>query len=72
MGRQFSLADVLVMPSIDRLADLELSSIWEKKYPNVTKWYENLQARPAFQKTYYPGSRVSDFLEMRPLYAQGR
>lgn len=72
MGKQFSLADVLVMPSIDRLADLKLSYIWETKYPHVTGWYENLQARPAFQKTYHPGSRVSDFLELRPLYADQR
>jgi glutathione S-transferase len=72
MGKQFTLADVLVMPSIDRMADLELSCIWEKKYPNVTRWYEALQARPSFPKTYYTGSRVSEFLEMRPLYAEDR
>lgn len=72
MGKRFSLADVLVMPSIDRMADLDLSYIWERKYPNVTKWYEALQARPAFAKTYYPGSRVSEFLEVLPLYAEGR
>lgn len=72
MGKQFTLADVLVMPSIDRMADLGLSHIWEGKYPNVTKWYDALQARPSFAKTYYPGSRVSEFLEMRPLYVEGR
>jgi glutathione S-transferase len=72
MGKHFSLADVLVMPSIDRMADLGLSYIWETKYPNVTKWYEALQAKPSFQKTYYQGSRVSQFLELRPLYAEGR
>jgi glutathione S-transferase len=72
MGAQFTLADVLVMPSIDRMADLGLSHIWESKYPRVSEWYERLQARPAFQATYYPGSRVSDFLPLRPLYAAGR
>lgn len=72
MGGQFTLADVLVMPSIDRMADLGLSTIWESKYPRVTEWYERLQARPAFKATYYPGSRVSDFLPLRPLYADGR
>lgn len=72
MGKNFSLVDVLVMPSIDRMADLGLSYVWETKHPNVTKWYEALQARPSFQKTYYHGSRVSHFLELRPLYAEGR
>jgi len=69
MGEQFTLADILVMPSIDRMADLGLSRVWEGRYPAVARWYERLQARPAFKATYYPGSRVSDFLELQPLYA---
>jgi glutathione S-transferase len=72
MGEQFTLADVLVMPSIDRMADLGLSHIWQNKYPNVGGWYERLQARPAFKATYCSGSRVSEFLPFRPLYAAGR
>jgi glutathione S-transferase len=72
MGEQFTLADVLVMPSIDRMADLGLAHIWQDKYPRVTVWYERLQARPAFQATYFPGSRVSDFLKLEPLYAAER
>jgi glutathione S-transferase len=72
MGEQFTLADVLVMPSIDRMADLGLSHVWEKKFPQVGAWYERLQARPAFKATYYSGSRVSDFLPLRPLYAADR
>ena len=40
---------VLVMPSIDRMADLGLSHVWEGKYSNVAAWYEHLKARPAFQ-----------------------
>src|SRR5690606_13250820 len=31
MGQLFSLADVVVMPSIDRMADLGLASVWEGK-----------------------------------------
>jgi glutathione S-transferase len=72
LGEQFTLADVLVMPSIDRMADLGLSHLWEGKFPHVSAWYERLKARPAFQATYYPGSRVSDFLEFRPLYSLDR
>ena len=29
MGEQFTLADVLVMPSIDRMADLGLAHVWQ-------------------------------------------
>lgn len=72
LGEQFTLADVLVMPSIDRMADLGLSHIWEGKFPHVTAWYNRLQAKPSFQATYYKGSRVSEFLEIRPLYSAER
>ena len=72
MGEQFTLADVLVMPAIDRMNDLGLSHVWEGPYPRVSAWYARLQARPAFAATYYPGSRVSEFCDMRPLYAVGR
>jgi glutathione S-transferase len=69
MGEQFTLADVIVIPSIDRMNDLGLSHMWQGKYPRVTDWYTRFQQRPSFQATYYPGTRVSEFLEMRPLYA---
>jgi len=72
MGEQFTLADILVMPSIDRMADLGLARIWQDKYPRVGEWYAGLQARPTFKATYFPGSRVSDFLELEPLYAAER
>jgi len=72
MGEQFTLADVLVMPSIDRLADLGLAGVWEGKYPHVSAWYERLKDKPAFQKTYYHGARVSDVETFRPLYSPER
>jgi glutathione S-transferase len=72
MGEQFTLADVMVMPSIDRLNDLGLSNVWEGKYPGVSAWYALLQARPSFRATYYPGTRVSEHRALRPLYAPDR
>ena len=72
MGEQFTLADVMVMPSIERLNDLGLSNVWEGKYPGVSAWYALLQARPSFQATYYPGTRVSEHRALRPLYAPDR
>jgi glutathione S-transferase len=68
MGGQFTLADVVVIPSVDRMADLGLSHVWEGKYRHVGEWYARFRARPSFRATYYPGSRVSEFLELRPLY----
>jgi glutathione S-transferase len=70
MGEQFTLADVLVAPTIDRMADLDLTYLWTDKYPLVSEWYARLQERPAFRATYYPGSRVSELSDLRPVYGQ--
>jgi glutathione S-transferase len=67
MGADFTLADVVVMPSIDRLADLGLAKMWEEGYPRVGDWYARLLARPAFAKTYPKGSRLSEGMKIRPL-----
>jgi glutathione S-transferase len=72
LGQQFTLADVLAAPTIDRMNDLGLAYLWEEKYPRVSEWYNRLQARPAFAATYYAGTRVSELAELRPLYASGR
>ncbi len=66
MGEMYTLADIIVAPPIDRMNDLGHSEIWEGKYPLVAEWYERMQARPAFQATFYPGSRMSEFLPLTP------
>jgi glutathione S-transferase len=66
LGEQYTLADIIVVPLIDRMNDLGMSEIWEKKYPRVTDWYARMQARPAFRKTFYPGTRMSEFLPLTP------
>jgi glutathione S-transferase len=60
MGAQYTIADIVVTPSIDRMSDLGYSSIWDKNYPRVTAWYARMRQRPAFQKTYYKGTRMSE------------
>lgn len=67
MGKDFTLADIVVMPAIDRLADLGLAKMWEAHYPRVTGWYARLQERPAFAKAYAPGSRISEGMTIKPL-----
>jgi glutathione S-transferase len=65
LGQQYTLADIIVTPLIDRMADLGFSDLWETKYPRVTEWYQRMRERPAFQATFYPGSRMSEFLPLR-------
>jgi glutathione S-transferase len=66
MGAQYTLADIVVTPSIDRMADLGYSGIWNAKYPCVTAWYARMQARPAFQQAYYKGTRMSETFKLSP------
>jgi glutathione S-transferase len=54
---EFTLADVSIMPSIVRMEDLGLSSMWAD-LPKVQSWYQRLQARPIFSETYYQGTRA--------------
>jgi glutathione S-transferase len=66
MGTSYTLADIVVTPSIDRMSDLGFSSIWADKYPHVTAWYARMQSRPAFQQTYYRGTRMSETYSLQP------
>ncbi|MEP7032276.1 MAG: glutathione S-transferase family protein [Pseudolabrys sp.] len=70
LGAQYSLADIIVAPLIDRMADLGFTAIWDPKFPRVTDWYARMQARPAFQQSFYPGARLSEFLPLRPVIAE--
>lgn len=54
---QLTLADIAMMPSIVRLEDLGLASLWDQR-PNVAQWYARLQDRPAFAAAYGPGTRL--------------
>lgn len=56
MGGQFTLADVGLIPTIVRMADIGLGDLWEKN-SRVAEWYARVQSRPSFAKAFYPGSR---------------
>ncbi len=60
LGGQYSLADIAVAPLIDRAEDLGLEELWLAQHPRVDAWLKRMQARPAYGKTYYHGSRVSE------------
>jgi glutathione S-transferase len=66
MGEAYTLADIIVAPLIDRMADLGYANLWSD-LPTVVDWYDRMQARPAFQIAFYEGTRVSEFLKVAPL-----
>jgi glutathione S-transferase len=59
MGENLTLADIAVMPSIVRMADLGLDTMWADK-PAIARWYEAIRAHPAFTPTYYFGSLLTE------------
>jgi glutathione S-transferase len=64
LGAQYSLADIVVTPLIDRMWDLGYAPLWETKHPRVAEWYERIRARPAYRDAFYPGSRLSEFMPL--------
>ena len=60
LGELYSIADIVLAPSIDRMADLGFAHLWDKDYPRVAEWHARLKARPAFQMAFMPGSRFSE------------
>lgn len=67
MGAAFTLADIVVIPSIDRMNDLGLAAMWQGRYPRVDDWYDRFQARSSFTKAFAPGTRLSEGMKIVPL-----
>lgn len=67
MGEMYTLADIVVTPSIDRMNDLKMSAMWEDRYPHMTDWYRRMQERPAFAKVYAKGARLSERIKIKDL-----
>lgn len=56
IGDAFTLADVSLVPSLVRLEDLGQARLWAD-LPHVADWLRRVRQRPAFELTYYPGTR---------------
>jgi glutathione S-transferase len=59
MGTDITLADIAIMPVLVRMADLGLCTLWER-LPEIDPWLAALRERPAFSKTYYFGSLLTE------------
>ncbi|MEK9661988.1 MAG: hypothetical protein VW644_09670, partial [Alphaproteobacteria bacterium] len=53
-------ADILLMPSIDRMEDLGYAERLWGDLPETAAWFEAIKARPSYAAAVYPGSRMSD------------
>ncbi len=59
LGEELSLADISVMPSIVRMADIRLEPMWQER-PSIGRWLDAIRADTAFRPTYYPGSLLTE------------
>ena len=52
-GDTFSLADVGVIPYVNRLDMLQCAGMWTECRPRLTDWWERVKARPMFQAALF-------------------
>jgi glutathione S-transferase len=56
VGNQFTLADIALVPTLVRMADIGLAGVW-CDLPRVADWLARVERRPAFSQAFYAGSR---------------
>jgi glutathione S-transferase len=69
-GDVFGMADIIALPLVDRMDDLNFANLWEDAFPAVTDWFQRSRARASFEKAFYVKSRLSEFLTIVPLYSE--
>lgn len=58
MGEPYTIADIVLVPSVVRMQDLGLGHVW-KDLPAIQTWFDRVQSRPSFDVAYVKGSRVN-------------
>jgi len=58
VGEQYTIADVVLLPTIVRMIDLKLDHLWANN-PEFQSWVDASFARQSFDVAFMPGSRVS-------------
>ena len=51
-GDSYTLADIAIVPFIDRINNLKPEFLSGSLYPNLNDWYARMRARPAFAKAF--------------------
>jgi len=62
MGESLTLADYCIAPTIDRMNDLGLDDLWSG-HRRFSAWWEEVKSRPAYEKTFYRGTRLSEIYD---------
>lgn len=70
MGEAFTLADIVVAPLMDRMADLGFAPLWGGM-PRVVDWVDRIKARPSFQTAFFSGTRLTELHDLAPATGRG-
>ena len=71
LGEMYSLADIVVAPLVDRMVDLGLGDLpGATRRPGVDAWRARIAERPAYQRAFPKGARLSEFLKVIPVGQQ--
>jgi glutathione S-transferase len=57
-GESYTLADILLLPTIVRMEDLGYAGMWGEK-PGFARWYDSAKRRPSFDIAYFQGARMA-------------
>ncbi len=71
LGDNYSIADILLVPTVVRLDDLGLNHVWADM-PRIEAWYGGVKARPSFDLAYIPGSRMHVETFHMPMTAESK
>ena len=72
-GKEMSLADIAFTPYVNRLDQLQLAFMWDKR-PKVAAWFDTMRARPSYAKAYqgWMAKPVEDTMREKGREAQPR
>ncbi len=70
MGEKFTIADICVIPTIDRMEDLGYAKHWAH-LPGVSRWWSHVKQRQSYRQTYTKGSRLSEAPELAEPVCEG-
>ena len=58
LGDQFTIADIVLIPSVVRMIDAQLEDQWAD-LPHIDMWLKAVMARPSFSQAFYEGTRLT-------------
>ena len=58
LGDQFTIADIVLIPSVIRMIDAQLEDQWADLH-HIDMWLKAAMARPSFSQAFYEGTRLT-------------